>query len=69
MIEKLNDVKSERDDAEVRRCLKRLEKEVKAGRNLVPALIECAKAYVTIGEMCGILGKEWGYYQEGALWI
>ncbi len=69
VIETLNDVKSERDNAEVSRCLKSLEKEVKAGGNLVPALIECAKAYVTIGEMCGVLGKEWGYYQEGALWI
>jgi methylmalonyl-CoA mutase N-terminal domain/subunit len=46
-----------------------LEKEVRAGKNTVPALIECARAYATIGEMCEILGKEWGYYQEGALWI
>ena len=68
-IEKLHQLKVERDADEVEQCLGELEMAVREGRNTVPALITCARAYATIGEMCGVMGKEWGYYQEGALWI
>jgi methylmalonyl-CoA mutase, N-terminal domain len=69
VIDSLRHVKSERDNDRVSACLKALENGVHEGNNTVPALIECARAYATIGEMCEVLGKEWGYYQEGALWI
>lgn len=69
VIESLRRLNSERDNDRVKKCLGELKKEVRAGNNTVPTLIECARAYATIGEMCKILGKEWGYYQEGALWI
>jgi hypothetical protein len=42
---------------------------VRAGKNSVPALIDCVKAYATIGEMCKVLGGIWGYYKEGASWM
>jgi hypothetical protein len=35
----------------------------------VPALLECARAYATIGEMCRVLGGIWGTYQEPKVWI
>lgn len=69
VIESLRRLKSDRDNDLVKKCLGQLKKEVRAGKNTVPALIECARAYATIGEMCEVLGQEWGYYQEGALWI
>ncbi len=69
VIESLRRLNSERDNDRVKKCLGELKKEVRAGNNTVPTLIECARAYATIGEMCKVLGKEWGYYQEGALWI
>jgi methylmalonyl-CoA mutase N-terminal domain/subunit len=69
VIERLHRLKSERDKKEVERCLRNLDREVRNGKNSVPPLIDCARAYATIGEMCGVLGKVWGYYQEGASWI
>ena len=34
--------------------------------NLMPALIECANAYATLGEMCGVLRAVFGEYREPA---
>ena len=69
VIKRLHRLKSDRDNKEVERCLRNLEEEVRRGKNSVPALIDCARAYATIGEMCQILGNIWGFYQEGASWI
>jgi len=69
IIQKLHQLKSERDDQEVKRCLHRLDQEVRLGKNSVPALIDCVRAYATIGEMCQVLGNIWGIYQEGATWV
>jgi methylmalonyl-CoA mutase N-terminal domain/subunit len=30
----------------------------------MPALIECANAYVTLGEMCGVFRAVFGEYRE-----
>jgi len=32
--------------------------------NVMPALIECAGAYATLGEMCGVFRKVFGEYRE-----
>jgi methylmalonyl-CoA mutase, N-terminal domain len=69
VIDKLNRLKAERDNREVERCLHQLDQEARLGKNLVPALIDCVRAYATIGEMCQVLGNIWGIYQEGATWI
>ena len=69
VIQRLDRLKKERDNSQVEKCLTELAHEVKDGHNTVPALIKCARAYATIGEMCEVLGREWGYYQEGTLWI
>jgi methylmalonyl-CoA mutase N-terminal domain/subunit len=68
-IEKLHQLKTERDNEQVLSALQRLECDARAGKNSVPALIDCVKVYATIGEMCQVLGKIWGYYREGALWM
>jgi len=69
VIEKLNQIKSERNQGEVERCLRRLDQEVRLGENSVPALIDCALAYGTISEMCQVLGNIWGFYHEEAKWM
>ncbi|MBW1999127.1 MAG: methylmalonyl-CoA mutase [Deltaproteobacteria bacterium] len=69
VIERLHRLKEERDSGRVGRCLETLKKAARDRENTVPPLIECARAYATIGEMCTALGGEWGFYQEGALWI
>ena len=36
-------------------------------RNLMPLLVDCAKAYCTVGEMVGVLKDEWGEFQQPAV--
>lgn len=69
VVERLHRLKEERDNDRVEGCLEKLKQAVKGGQNTVPALLECARAYATIGEMCRTIGEEWGFYQEGALWM
>lgn len=69
IIERLQELKSSRDNAAVTAALGRLDADVRAGHNTVPALIDCAKAYATIGEMCQVLGGTWGFYKEGSSWM
>jgi methylmalonyl-CoA mutase N-terminal domain/subunit len=69
VIQKLHHLKAERDNEEVKKALNKLDREVRLGKNSVPALLECVKAYATIAEMCQVLGHIWGHYQEGSTWI
>jgi len=68
-IQKLHRLKSERDKEELERSLRRLDQEVRLGKNSAPALVDCVRAYATIGEICGVLSKIWGTYREGEVWI
>lgn len=69
IIEKLEQLKAQRDNEAVQRTLANLKRAVLAGKNTVPALVECVKAYATIGEICQVLGGVWGFYQEGSSWM
>jgi len=64
-LERLAEVKRTRSAAEVRATLTALEKA--AGRddeNLMPLLVDCAKAYCTVGEMVQVLKDQWGEFQQ-----
>ena len=40
-------------------------REAAAGdENLMPALIDAARAYATVGEMCDVLRAAWGTWRE-----
>ncbi|MFC1532461.1 methylmalonyl-CoA mutase [Thermodesulfobacteriota bacterium] len=67
VIENLLRLKEERDNVKVQDCLSVLDQVVQNGDNTVPALLDCVKAYATIGEMCNVLGKHWGYHKSGDL--
>jgi methylmalonyl-CoA mutase N-terminal domain/subunit len=69
VIQRLHHLKAGRENEEVKRALEKLDREVRLGKNSVPALLECARAYATIAEMCQVLGHIWGHYQEGSTWI
>ena len=61
---KLAKVKAERDNAKVQEELKKLEvaaadEEV----NLMPVILDCARAYCSLGEICGVLRKVFGEYK------
>jgi len=66
-IKALKQVKSRRSQRDVARTLKELETVTKEGRNVMPCLVECCKAYVTLGEMTDIFRQEFSEFQEPAL--
>jgi methylmalonyl-CoA mutase, N-terminal domain len=61
-------VKRSRSDAHVRTTLETLGKAAAQDDvNLMPLLVDCAKAYCTVGEMVGVLKDEWGEFQQPAV--
>jgi methylmalonyl-CoA mutase, N-terminal domain len=67
-LERLAHVKRWRSDADVRATLEALGKgAARHDVNLMPLLVDCAKAYCTVGEMVGVLKDEWGEFQQPAV--
>lgn len=60
--EKLKRLKQERNNVAVREALKELRHAAENHENLVPSLIQAAKAYATVGEMCDTLREVYGEY-------
>ncbi|MEO0096405.1 MAG: methylmalonyl-CoA mutase family protein [candidate division WOR-3 bacterium] len=63
-IKSLKKVKKERNNAKVKEKLKDLRKAAENGENLMPRILECVRAYATLGEMCGTLKEVFGVYRE-----
>jgi methylmalonyl-CoA mutase N-terminal domain/subunit len=64
-LERLAEVKRSRSAAEVRASLAALgAAAAQDGENLMPRLIDCAKAYCTVGEMVDVLKDQWGEFQQ-----
>jgi methylmalonyl-CoA mutase N-terminal domain/subunit len=60
-------LKQTRDNARVQKCLADLAQAARGARaedNVMYPMIECARAYATLGEMCDALRDVWGEYQE-----
>jgi len=66
-IEKLNQIKNNRDSKEVERSLKEIKKACQNGDNLVPLIINSAKAYCTLGEIVKTMKAEFGEWQESSI--
>lgn len=64
--ERLKKLREERDNAKVERTLKALADGARAGENTMPLLLDCVRAYATLGEMCDALKPVFGIYQEPA---
>ena len=62
--QRLADVKQQRDSGLVQRGLQRLEDVARSSENTIPALIDCAEAYATVGEMSDTLRKVFGTQKE-----
>lgn len=60
----LDAVRKKRDNAAVTRTLDALEQVARGDGSLLPALRECVRAYVTIGEICNRLRTVFGSYRE-----
>jgi methylmalonyl-CoA mutase N-terminal domain/subunit len=58
-------LRARRDSAPVEEALARLKREAAVEDvNLMPAIIDASKAYVTMGEMCDALREVWGVWRE-----
>jgi methylmalonyl-CoA mutase N-terminal domain/subunit len=66
-IESLRAVKRERSEKDVVRTLKELESATQAGKNVMPYLVSCCKAYASVGEMAGIFRQIFGEFNEPSL--
>jgi methylmalonyl-CoA mutase N-terminal domain len=60
----LADLKRTRDGSAVAATLKVLEGVARKGENVMPALVECCKAYATVGEMADVFRDVYGLYKE-----
>jgi methylmalonyl-CoA mutase, N-terminal domain len=63
-IERVQAVRASRDASTVEAALARLEAEAVSDTNLMPAIMDCSRAYVTMGEMCDRLRQVWGTWRE-----
>jgi methylmalonyl-CoA mutase N-terminal domain/subunit len=63
-VRKLERLRRERDGAAVHRALVRLRDAARGTENLMPPILEAARAYATLGEMAGALRDVWGEYKE-----
>ncbi len=64
-IERVQAVRARRDSAAAEAALVRLAEDAKhEGRNLMEPIMDAARAYVTMGEMCDALREVWGTWRE-----
>jgi methylmalonyl-CoA mutase N-terminal domain/subunit len=63
-LARLAEVKATRDGRAVERALGRLKDAAASDENVMPAAVECVRAYATLGEVCGALREVFGTFQE-----
>ncbi len=63
----LKALRRERDTREVTRRLQELERATKDGKNVMPVLVDCCRAYATVGEMTGVFREMFGEWREPSI--
>jgi methylmalonyl-CoA mutase N-terminal domain/subunit len=63
-IRSLKQVRRERSSRAVMKTLSELAAATKAGKNVMPYLVDCCKAYATVGEMTGVFREQFGEFNE-----
>jgi methylmalonyl-CoA mutase N-terminal domain/subunit len=63
-LARLTELRRTRNNDAVRRSLDALQAAARGADNTMYALLDCARAYATVGEMCDALREIWGEYQE-----
>jgi methylmalonyl-CoA mutase N-terminal domain/subunit len=63
-VERVRALRARRDNDLVRRRLEALKKAASGTDNLMPAIVDAARAYVTLGEMIEVLKGVFGEYKE-----
>jgi len=62
-VERLNQVRKERNQKVVRDTLENVREVAKGEGNIVPPVLEAVRAYATIGEICDVLRELFGEYR------
>jgi len=62
-IKRLAELRASRDNDRVKRTLDQLEQVARGDGNLMPPILDCVRAYCTLGEMCEVLRKVFGEYE------
>jgi len=65
--EKLQVLRTQRDNVKVDESLLALKKAADSEENLMPYIIEAVKEYATLGEICGVLREVFGEYQQSVI--
>jgi methylmalonyl-CoA mutase, N-terminal domain len=66
-MERLKELKKTRDGGAVKESLKALEKAAGEKRNVMPFLVDCCKAYATVGEMANVFRDVFGEHNEPSI--
>ncbi|MBI4871268.1 MAG: methylmalonyl-CoA mutase family protein [Candidatus Riflebacteria bacterium] len=66
-LERLQELRTSRDEAATRAALERLRQAASWPENTMPALLKASRAHATLGEMMGVLREVFGEYQEEAM--
>ncbi|MDU5021338.1 MAG: methylmalonyl-CoA mutase family protein, partial [Clostridiales bacterium] len=62
--EKINELKSIRDNEKVKTSLEALRKACNSNENLMPYILDAVREYATLGEVCGVMREEFGEYKQ-----
>ena len=60
----LRDVRARQDPGQVARALDALRAAARGADNTMYPLLECVRAYATVGQMCDALREVWGEWEE-----
>ena len=66
-VEKLRRLRMKRDSGRVEVALDALEKSARGEENMMPSILECVRAYCTVGEICNRLRGVFGVYTEASV--
>jgi methylmalonyl-CoA mutase N-terminal domain/subunit len=66
-LSNLKELRRTRDNREVSRTLKDLEQGTRAGKNVMPLLVDCCRAYATVGEMADVFRDLFGEWEEPSI--
>ena len=66
-LRRLNHIRATRDNTLLAQRLDELRVAAESNANTMPALLDCVRAYATLGEMCDVLRAAFGVYREVAV--
>jgi methylmalonyl-CoA mutase N-terminal domain/subunit len=68
LIERLQQIKRQRNQAEANEALGNLRKAAESENvNLMPSVLHAVKEYATLGEICGVLREVFGEYKPSTI--